>query len=242
MSASREDERNSQEDKNSSQEVGIGALAGILQGIQADLSAATKSQSAAFQSLHEDLLLREDSSEEHKDNDSGETSTVDPTNVVTALLASSGDGVNCQPTTSQASSNTEQKSDLLDSLTQAFISSVKKSPPIATQIADLIDNILSGKLSADTAKERGEKYFPPENCSRVGTVTVNEEIWDLLSRRAKTVDLAFQRVQDTLTQGLSSLALLADKLAKDAQTNTTICAKDVLQHVMDSLVLISQAN
>ena len=60
MSAFREEERNSQEDKNSSQEVGIGTLAGILQGIQtslADLSAATKSQSAAFQSLHEDLLL-----------------------------------------------------------------------------------------------------------------------------------------------------------------------------------------
>ena len=243
MSAPREEERNSQEDKNSSPEGGIGTLAGILLGIQtslADLSAATKSQSAAFQSLHEDLLLREDSSDEHKDNDSGETSTVDPTRVVTALLASSSDGVNSQTTTRQESS--EQKSDLLDSLTQAFISSVKKSPPIATQIADLINNILSGKLSADTAKERGEKYFPPENCNRVGTVTVNEEIWDLLSRRAKTVDLAFQRVQDSLTQGLSSLALLADELAKDAQTNTTISAKDVLQHVMDSLVLISQAN
>ena len=61
-------------------------------------------------------------------------------------------------------------------------------------------------------------------------------------RRSKTVDLAFHRVQDTLTQGLSSLVLLADKLAKDAQTNTTISAKDVLQHFMDSLVLISQAN
>ena len=227
MSAFREEERNSQEDKNSSQEVGIGTLAGILQGIQtslADLSAATKSQSAAFQSLHEDLLLHEDSSDEHKDNDSGETSTVDPTRVLTALLASSRDGLNSQPTTSQASSDTAKKSDLLHSLTQAFISFVKKSPPIATQVADLIDNILSGKLSADTAKEHGEKYFPPENCSHVGTVTVNEEIWDLLCRRAKTVDLAFQRVQDTLTQGLSSLALLADKLANDAQTNSTICA------------------
>ena len=111
-------------------------MTGILQGIQtslADLSAATKSQSAAFQSLHEDLLIREDSSDEHKDNDSGETSTVDPTHVVTAPLAPSSDGVNSQPTTSQANSDTEQKSNLLDSLTQAFISSVKKSPPIATQ-------------------------------------------------------------------------------------------------------------
>ena len=107
------------------------------------------------------------------------------------------------------------------------------------KIGDLIDNILSGKLPTDTAKERGGKYFPPENCSRVGTVTVNEEIWDLLSRRA--IDLAFHS-QDTLTQGLFSLALLADKLAKDAQTNAIICAKDVLQHGMDSLVLISQAN
>ena len=34
MSATREGERNSQEDKNSSQEAGIGTLAGILQGIQ----------------------------------------------------------------------------------------------------------------------------------------------------------------------------------------------------------------
>ena len=131
---------------------------------------------------------------------------------------------------------------LIARLTQAFISSAKKYPPFTTQIADLIDNILSGKLSADKAKERGEKYFPPENCSRVGTVTVNKEIWVLLSRRPKTVDLALQRVQDTLAQGLSSLALLADKLAKDAQTNTTLCTKDILQHVIDSLLSISRAN
>ena len=96
MSAPREEDRNSQEDKNLSQEAGIGALAGILQGIQtslADLSAATKRQSDAFQSLHEDLLLRDDSSDRHKDTDSGKTSMVDPTRVVTVLLASSSDHI-----------------------------------------------------------------------------------------------------------------------------------------------------
>ena len=45
---------------------------------------------------------------------------------------------------------------LIARLTQAFISSVKKYPPFTTQIANLIDNISSGKLSADKAKERGE--------------------------------------------------------------------------------------
>ena len=88
--------------------------------------------------------------------------------------------------------DTERKTDLLDSLTQAFISSEKKSPAIATKIADLIDSVLSGKLSAETAKEHGEKYSPPENCTSICTVTVNEEIWDFLPRRGRTVDLAFQ--------------------------------------------------
>lgn len=54
------------------------------------------------------------------------------------------------------------------------------------------------------------------------------------------VDLTFQRVQNSLTQGLSSVALLAYKLAKVAQTNTPISTKGILQHIMDSLALVSQ--
>ncbi|CAB4019063.1 Gag-Pro-Pol poly [Paramuricea clavata] len=94
----------------------------------------------------------------------------------------------------------------------------------------------------ETAKERGEKYLPPENCNRVCTVTVNEEIWDLLPRRDRIVDLALQRVQDTLIQGLSSLALLADKLSKGVQSKSPLNTTEILHHVMDSLVLITQAN
>ena len=185
-----------------SQDSGIGSLAGILAGIQtslADLSAASKTQTAAFQALYEDLLVQEDTGDLETEGNDGASHTVDPNCVVTALLDSSEDGAIQPP--GQESSDTEPKTDLLDSLTQAFISSEKKSPAIASKIADLIDSVLSGNLSAETVKERGEKYLPPENCNCVCTVTVNDEIWDLLPRRDRTVDLAFQRVQDTLIQG-----------------------------------------
>ena len=43
---------------------------------------------------------------------------------------------------------------------------------------------------------------------------VNEEIWDLLPRRSRTVDLAFQRVQEPLLQGISALTKLTDKLVR----------------------------
>ena len=76
----------------------------------------------------------------------------------------------------------------------------------------------------------------------MGAVTVNEEIWDLLTRRARSVDLAFQRVQETLTQVLALLAILADKLVKDATANAAIDRRSIFTHVMDSLLLVSQAN
>ena len=62
-------------------------LAGILQSIQSslvDLATASKDQSTAFENLHEDLLLRQDS--DMATEQGGETNTVNPTNVVNTLL------------------------------------------------------------------------------------------------------------------------------------------------------------
>ena len=59
----------------------------ILQSIQSslvDLAKASKDQSTAFQNLHEDILLRQDS--DVATEQGGETDTVDPTNIVNALL------------------------------------------------------------------------------------------------------------------------------------------------------------
>ena len=157
-------------------------------------------------------------------------------------LTSDGNDATTSTPHSEQSSDTEPKLDLLESLTQAYIPSQKKSPAVAEKIAALINSILSGKLSPEVAKERGGKYFPPENCENVCTSLVNEEIWDLLPRRSRSVDLAFQRVQETLTQGISSIALLADKLAKDVQNKQTPNMTDIMHHVMDSLVLVTHAN
>jgi len=88
------------------------------------------------------------------------------------------------------------------------LSTSKKSPDIEGEIATLVDNILTGELSQDSVKERGEKYPPPANCKYLTTTLVNEEIWDLLSRKNRTVDLAFQRVQEPVIHGLSSLSKL----------------------------------
>ena len=71
---------------------------------------------------------------------------------------------------------------------------------------------------------------------------MNEEIWDLLNRKRGTVDLAFQRVQEPIVQGLSSLVILADRLLKDIQSAKTVNARETLTHVIDSIALFGHAN
>ena len=54
--------------------------------------------------------------------------------------------------------------DFLDSLTQALLPNSKKSPDVEEKIAGLVKNILTGELSQNSVKKRGEKYPPPANC------------------------------------------------------------------------------
>ena len=71
---------------------------------------------------------------------------------------------------------------------------------------------------------------------------VNEEIWDLLSRKSRAVDLAFQRVQEPLLHGISALTNLAGKLVKDVHDGKTPNTRDVLNHVMDSVAMLGNTN
>ena len=125
---------------------------------------------------------------------------------------------------------------MVDSLTQAFTTSKVTSPAIEGKIAELIDNMLIGELSAETVKERVKKHPLPENCKFLAVTMMNEEIWDLLPRKSRTVDLAFQRVQEPLLQGISALTKLAGKLVKDINDGKT------LDTVMDSVAMLGNTN
>ena len=56
---------------------------------------------------------------------------------------------------------------------------------------------------------------PPANYEYLTPTMVNEENCDLLNRKSRTVDLAFQRVQEPIVQEISSFAILADRLFKE---------------------------
>ena len=190
-----------------------GILPRILQGLQTSLAQLVKSselQKETLQNLGEDLILRSDD-EEIDDISGGNNVTSGKTLYVESAVddvLGTNSSNNSEKTTPARNPDPGSQASIIDSLTQACTSSKKTSPFIAGKIIELVDRMLLGGLSTGTVKEQAEKHSPPENCKYLSMTSVNEEIWDLLSRKTRSMDLAFQRVQEPLLQGLSALTNL----------------------------------
>lgn len=192
--------------------------------------------------MKEDFLLcsgDEDSEDTPAIDDNTSDNALDIAATLNNVLDSSD---NSKTTSVKSPESGPTQSALVDSLTQAFTTSKVTSPAIEGKIAELIDNMLIGGLSAETVKERVEKHPPPENCKFLSVTMVNEEIWDLLPRKSRAVDLAFQRVQEPLLQGISALTKLAGKLVKDINDGKTPDTRQMLDHVMDSVAMLGNTN
>ncbi len=99
-----------------------------------------------------------------------------------------------------------------------------------------------GGLSAEIVKDRVDKHPPPENCENFAVTMVNEEVWDLLPRKSRSVDLAFQAVQATMLKGTAALTNLVGSLVTSIANGVTPNRCDVLNHVMDTVALLGNAN
>ena len=83
-------------------------------------------------------------------------------------------------------------------------------------------------------QERVEKHPPPENCGNLSATTVNEEVWDPLPRKSRSVDLSFQAVQATMPQGTAALTNFVGRLVTSTSNGDTLNTRDLLNHVIDS--------
>ena len=63
-----------------------------------------------------------------------------------------------------------------------------------------------------------------------------------MPRRNRSIDLAYQKVQEPLVEGLLTLAILSDHLVKDVQSSKTTNTHEVLNQVMDAIAILGNAN
>ena len=157
-------------------EAGATPLTGLLQGQASivQLTQASLSQTEAFKNLKEDLLLWPDPQDERSDEEEPNHDTIDPMAAVNALL-DTNKGTHVARSADQHST-TEQ--DIIDSPTQALKSKPKKSPPINAKIASLVDDILTGDLSAFRGRKEKSTVEPHYNEPRYNEdPVIKNNIW-----------------------------------------------------------------
>lgn len=174
-------------------------MATVFPGFQSALTQLVtdlKAQTEAFNSLKEDLLLQPDPDDEEV------TGTHDTSNLLdlNQFLDSreNDQSSKAAPWTTVTRSDSEPAENLFGKLTQALLSTNKN--PLTLRGTE---KNLTGEFSQDSVKEKGAKYPPQAHYKYLTQTMVNKEIWDLLNRNSRAVDLAFQCVQEPIVQGLS---------------------------------------
>eukprot|EP00057_Strongylocentrotus_purpuratus_P021087 XP_011675561.1 PREDICTED: uncharacterized protein LOC100892194 [Strongylocentrotus purpuratus] len=101
--------------------------------------------------------------------------------------------------------------------------------PVDEEIANSASYLIMNRLEDKVLSDTSAKYLPPSNCEFLDTPKVNSAIWDNLSQRSRTRDLKLQRVQRSLTRGLSAFA-------------QSLSSQTITETQQDSLALICNAN
>ena len=68
------------------------------------------------------------------------------------------------------------------------------------QVATIVNNILTSRMTDEKVKEKMAKFIRPANCDKLEVSRVNAQIWDKLSVQARARDQRAQRVQKPVIQ------------------------------------------
>ncbi|XP_071480339.1 uncharacterized protein [Diadema antillarum] len=82
--------------------------------------------------------------------------------------------------------------------------------PLDEELASSVNYLMSHHLEEKVLDETSSKYPVPSNCRGIDTPKVNQTIWDNLSAPVRTKDVKLQRVQKSLTRGISAYVSLLD--------------------------------
>ena len=82
----------------------------------------------------------------------------------------------------------------LNDLGNAYADIANLGAEVDGQLATIVNNILTSRMTDEKLREKMEKFIRPDNCDKLEITRVNPEIWGKLSAQARARDQRAQRV------------------------------------------------
>ena len=133
----------------------------------------------------------------------------------------------------------------LDDLQRFYGAAETVGADIDSQLADIVDTLLTSRLPEDKLKEKLSLRIRPGNCASLVATRVNPEIWDKLAPATRSRDVRSQRIQNDTSQGMIAVTEAANTLVRGTRAGETISPGSLTETVktlVDSLALFGHAN
>ena len=85
----------------------------------------------------------------------------------------------------------------LDEIQRFYGATETVGEDIDTQLADIVDTLMTTRLPEDKLKEKLSLRVRPANCSSLVSTRVNTELWEKLAPATRSRDVRSQRIQST---------------------------------------------
>lgn len=115
---------------------------------------------------------------------------------------------------------------------------VEYGAAINVTVATGIEKMVMKLPSKEACESLKSKLKVPENGKLMGVPKVNPEIWNSLPNKARITDFRLQQMQQSASNGLVSLAKIADTISKSQISSNGAVFTEILQHVKDGVTLI----
>ena len=129
------------------------------------------------------------------------------------------------------SESEKETTSLFRELLDKYDTKEKCGPALDTDLAELINTMMTHQQSPESIKTMHNKWLRPENTPHLVTPTVNKDIWDVLPQDFHHRDIKFQKIQSQVVKGITPLLNLVDS-EEDGEKRGTM---------MEAITLLSNA-
>ena len=148
------------------------------------------------------------------------------------ILSEFGPGPACKPVADKISDNIEgalfgDDTPEVDEWDLPKINPIEKGKPIAQSLATLINTACTTKCETEPITK---KYKVPENCDKLCPPLINNEIFKILDKRARSYDRAFMEIQNLTSFSMVPVIKLAETLKPHIMANPE--AKTMLSEII----------
>ena len=133
----------------------------------------------------------------------------------------------------------------LDEIQRFYGATETVGEDIDTQLADIVDTLMTTRLPEDKLKEKLSLRVRPANCSSLVSTRVNSELWEKLAPATRSRDVRSQRIQSDVIQGMIAVTEATNTLVRGTRTGETIAPGSLaatVKTLVDALALFGHAN